>query len=302
MPVAQPEVIPLLRSHLQLKNILLLVELDRHSHITLSYALRVQALRGSRIVACHLLPEAETAFVPEDPTRRLADLERRRSELELRDLELHSRLKEVSHTLLLEHGPYREVLPRVCDEYEIDLIVLGCHAHSPAARVLFGSTAEELVRAMSLPVLVVGAQLTALAEAKPFRRILLATHFDEASMHAASYALSLAMDERGCVTLLHVVSDPDELREHPQQRLMEIRRKLRRLVPEDADLFCSPGVMVEYGPPAQRILETAEREHSDLIVMGARRPRFPGLASHQPHDVAYDVITRAPCPVLTLNN
>src|SRR5512146_3269630 len=105
MPLAEPQVVPLPpRSHLQLKNVLLLADLDRHSHITLSYALRVQKLREARIIACHLLSPAESSFVPEDPTRRLPDLERRHSELELRDFELHTRLKEVAHTLLLENG------------------------------------------------------------------------------------------------------------------------------------------------------------------------------------------------------
>lgn len=302
MPVAQPEMIPLLRSHLQLKNILLLVDLDRHSHVTLSHALRIQKLRGSRILACHLLPLAEATFVPEDPTRRWPDLERRRSELELRDLELHTRLKEVSHTLLLENGPFHEVLPRIAVEHEIDLVVMGCHAHSPLTKLLFGSTAEAVFRGTSLPVMTVGPRLATVVEPRAFKKILFATHFDEPSMHAASYALSLAMDERGCVTLLHVVADPSELRGRPQKKLAEIRGKLKRLVPEDADLFCSPDVLIEYGPPAKRILETAEREHSDLIVMGVHKPKYPGLATHAPHDVAYDVVAQAGCPVLTLNN
>ena len=302
MPVATPEMIPLLRSHLQLKNILLLVDLDRHSHVTLSHALRIQKLRDSRIIACHLLPAAESTFVPEDPTRRWPDLERRRSELELKDLELHTRLKEVSHTLLLENGPFHEVVPRIAEEYEIDLVVMGCHQHSTLAKLVFGSTAEELLRGTSLPVMTVGPMMTTVAEATPIRKILFATHFDEPSMHAASYALSLAMDDRGRVTLLHVVSDPRELQANPQKHLMEIRSRLKRLIPEDADLFCSPEVLIEYGPPAKRILETAQREHTDLIVMGVHKPKYSGLASHAPHDVAYDVISQAPCPVLTLTS
>jgi len=66
MPVATPEMIPLLRSHLQLKNILLLVDLDRHSHVTLSHALRIQKLRDSRIIACHLLPAADLQEIQEE--------------------------------------------------------------------------------------------------------------------------------------------------------------------------------------------------------------------------------------------
>jgi nucleotide-binding universal stress UspA family protein len=302
MPIAEPQTIPLLRSHLQLQNILLLVDLDQHSHVTLSHALRIQKLRESRIIACHLLSPAEGSFVPDDPTRRIPDLERRQSEMELRDLELHTRLKEVAHSLVLENGTFGEVIPKLAAEYEIDLVVMGSHRHSRTAKLLFGSICEAVVRETPLPVLTVGPRLTTLAAATPFRRILLATDFDEASQHAASYALSLAMDAGGCVNLLHVVESPEQLAGHPQQKLAEIRGKLKRLVPEDAELFCSPQVIVEYGPAAQRILETAERENSDLIVMGVHRPKFPALASHALHDVAYDVISQATCPVLTLNH
>jgi nucleotide-binding universal stress UspA family protein len=302
MPLAEPQVVSLPRSHLQLKNILLLADLDRHSHITLSYALRVQKLREARIIACHMLSPAESSFVPEDPTRRLPDLERRHSELELRDFELHTRLKEVAHTLLLEDGTIAEVVPRLVEEHEIDLIAMGSHQHRRAAKFFFGSTAEEIFRAATVPVLTIGPRLTTIAEPRPFHKVLFATHFDAGSLHAAAYAFSFAMDAGGSVTLMHVLADSRKLTERPQEKLAEIRRQLRALVPDNAELFCSPAIVIEYGSPAERILETAEREHSDLIVMGVHRPKRLGAASHALHDVAFDVIAKAPCPVLTLNN
>jgi nucleotide-binding universal stress UspA family protein len=301
-PQAQPQVLTLPRSHLQLKNILLLVDLDRHSHVTLSYALRLQKLREARIIACHLLPPAEGSFVPEDPTRRFPDLERRHSALELQDFELHTRLKEVAHTLLLENGTFDEVIPRLVEAYDIDLVAIGCHQHSAAAKFFFGSAAEEIFRGTDVPVLNIGPRLTTITEQKPFKKILLATHFDDASLHAANYALSFAMDGGGTVTLLHVIEDSRQLIEHPQEKLADIRDHLKQLVPKDADLYCSPEILVEYGPPAQRILEAAQREEADLIVLGVRKPRFLSLASHAMHDVAFDVLSQANCPVLTLNH
>ena len=302
MPVAEPQVVPLPRSHLQLKNLLLLVDLDRHSHVTLSYALRLQKLREARIIACHLLPPAEGAFVPEDPTRRFPDLERRHFALELQDFELHTRLKEVAHTLLLEAGTFDEVVPKLVEEYDIDLVAIGCHEHSAAAKFFFGSAAEEIFRGTSVPVLNIGPRLTTITEPKPFQKILLATHFDDGSIHAANYALIFAMDNGGVVTLLHVIEDSRELVTHPHEKLASIREHLRSLIPDNAELYCSPEILVEYGPPAQRIVETAEREQADLIVMGVHRPKFLGVASHSLHDIAYDVITHANCPVLTLNH
>lgn len=307
MPVATAEaelyaeVVTLPRSHLQLKNILVLADLDRHSHITLSYALRVQKLRDSRIVCCHLLPPAEGVFVPEDPTRHMADLERRRTEVELTDFEVHTQLKHVPHTTLLEYGTFAEVVPRLVEEQEIDLVVVGCHRHGAFGKFILGSNAEEVFRISPVPVMIVGPELTFLSDRTGFKKVLLATHFDPPSMHAAQYALSLAMDDNGVVKLLHVVNDFADAEAQPAERLMQVRGKLKELVPENADLFCSPEMLIEYGNPADRIVEVAEREKADLIVMGVHRPRFLSAAVHAPHTVAFDVITRAPCPVLTLN-
>lgn len=307
MPVATAEaelyaeVVALPRSHLQLKNILVLADLDRHSHITLSYALRIQKLRDSRIVCCHLLPPAEGVFVPEDPTRHMADLERRRTEAEMTDFEVHTQLRHVPHTTLLEYGTFAEVVPKLVEEQDIDLVVVGCHRHGAFGKFMLGSNAEEVFRSAPVPVMVVGPELTFLSERTGFKRVLLATHFDTPSVHAAQYALSLAMDDNGQVKLMHVVTDTADAEAQPAERLMEVRRKLKELVPENADLFCSPEMMIEYGNPADRIVEVAEREQADLIVMGVHRPRFLSAAIHAPHTLAFDVIMRAPCPVLTLN-
>jgi nucleotide-binding universal stress UspA family protein len=48
--------------------------------------------------------------------------------------------------------PYREIL-RVAEEQTADLIVIGIHGRGPVDRLLFGSTAEHLVRQASCPVL-----------------------------------------------------------------------------------------------------------------------------------------------------
>jgi nucleotide-binding universal stress UspA family protein len=48
--------------------------------------------------------------------------------------------------------PYREIL-RVADERKADLLVIGVHGRGAVDRLLFGSTAQHLVRQASCPVL-----------------------------------------------------------------------------------------------------------------------------------------------------
>jgi nucleotide-binding universal stress UspA family protein len=76
---------------------------------------------------------------------------------------------------------------------------------------------------------------------------------------------------------------------------------LRDLVPPEAELWCKPEHVVEYGSPAENILKVAERRHAHLIVLGVRKPEGSlGLATHFARATAYEVVSQANCPVLTV--
>jgi nucleotide-binding universal stress UspA family protein len=55
-------------------------------------------------------------------------------------------------TILTTGKPYREIL-RVAHEQKADLLVVGIHGRGPIDRLLFGSTAQYLVRQATCPVL-----------------------------------------------------------------------------------------------------------------------------------------------------
>ena len=55
--------------------------------------------------------------------------------------------------------------------------------------------------------------------------------------------------------------------------------------------------LVALGSPAEVILKTAEVRHSDLIVMGLNAWSADGPPMWR---IAYEVVTQAPCPVLSL--
>ena len=50
----------------------------------------------------------------------------------------------------------------------------------------------------------------------------------------------------------------------------EAMHRLYEIVPKDAHLDLPPEVAVEYGEPAERIVEFAKQRGADLIVMGVR--------------------------------
>ena len=62
---------------------------------------------------------------------------------------------EVHLTVLVERGRAFEVITRVAQEMNIDLIVLASHGRTGLDRILLGSTAERVVRHAPCPVYVV---------------------------------------------------------------------------------------------------------------------------------------------------
>ena len=60
--------------------------------------------------------------------------------------------------------PHHEIL-RIAAERASDLIVLGIHGRNPLGRMIFGSTAEPVVRRATCPVLTVRGEVDAASAA-----------------------------------------------------------------------------------------------------------------------------------------
>jgi len=56
---------------------------------------------------------------------------------------------------VIVHGDAAAEIVRVASEHEVDLIVVSSHGRTGLGRIIFGSTAEAVVRHASCPVLVV---------------------------------------------------------------------------------------------------------------------------------------------------
>ena len=133
-------------------------------------------------------------------------------------------------------------------------------------------------------------------------KILFPTDFAEDSKHALELATSLARDSGGSLVIIHVEEPPvayggGELYygiEEPNRE--ELKRSLAAITPTDPAVPCVHKLLV--GDPAEAILQVAEAEHVDMIVMGTHGRR--GLTRLLMGSVAEAVVRRAPCPVLTV--
>jgi len=189
-----------------------------------------------------------------------------------------------------------------------DLVVIGTHGFSGFDRLLLGSVAERVMHRAPCPVLTVPPAAHAVSPAPiAIQRILCPVDFAPSSHVAVGFALDLARQVGGAVTLLHVVEWPDNgeprtdahfnLPEYLLQLMADARDRLQTLAPRREGGQSVAHVVVP-GRPKSQILAHAADEGADLIVMGAQGREGIGLALLG--STTERVVRDAACPVLTV--
>jgi nucleotide-binding universal stress UspA family protein len=189
---------------------------------------------------------------------------------------------------------------RLIKERGIDLVVSGTHGRGDLKKVVIGSVAEEVFRQAGCAVLTVGPQVRKQAPHEvELNNILFATDFGLGAARAAKYAFSLAQEYGARLTVLRVV---EELRAHSREEEERVRKvnvqHMMEFMPAGSEDWCKVDFRVAFGAPVEEILDEARETGADLIIMGAKTSRaFPG---HAPLTIAYNVVAKAKCPVLTV--
>jgi nucleotide-binding universal stress UspA family protein len=284
----------------QLNNIIFATDFSRAAEAALPFAARIAKSFGAKLFAVHAKTPENYALPPTEVwPAAIAQLDEKKVELRRN---LYNRFPGVESEVLIGEGSVCGVVEAMADEKKADLIVVGTSGRRGIGKFVLGSVAEEILRRGKCPVLTVGpySETEPLEEVK-FKKIVYATNFGEASAVAASYAVAFAQEYQAHLTLLHVIEHPKagELVRPHELEAVAISH-LRGLVPQDAELWCEPKAIVVHGSPAERILETAEKEKADLIVMGVREAKGVMRATHLPAAVLHQVVSQATCPVLTL--
>jgi len=295
---------------IEIRRILCPIDFSETSRNALEHALAIAQWYESEITVLHvdraalLLPQP-ILFAAADP-EFVPDLARQtRAEEELRAW-LEPRRLEVKTDVVVVQGPVAPTILDRAKSLHTDLIAMGTHGLSGFERFMLGSVTEKVLRKASCPVLTV-PPLSQTAARLPYTRLLCPVDFSDSSLAALRFAFSMAQEADANLTILHVFEWPpdDELLtkrfDVPAYRRVieeEARGRLEALVPEDVKVWCKPLTKVAYGKPYREILQLAEREGADLIVIGVRGRNpldltvFGSTTNH--------VVRRASCPVLTL--
>jgi nucleotide-binding universal stress UspA family protein len=289
----------------KVKNILFLTDFSKASEAALPFAITCGRGYGAKVHALHILMPAPYVCTTPGLTVAAIEAEEENAQVEMQRVE--SQLAGLQHETVVARG--FEVWPAVqqaIQDDDVDLIVLGTHGRTGAEKLLLGSVAEEIFRRSPVPVLTIGPGVRSSAHnGARFHRVLFATDFSPESLAGAPYAVSLAQQNESHLLLVTVMRKPDKIDES-DDRIFELSvaeaiHRLYEIVPESAELDFPPQVSVEYGEPAERILEVAKQRGADLIVLGVREAAGRlGAATHLERATAHKVVAHAACPVLTV--
>lgn len=161
------------------------------------------------------------------------------------------------------------------------------------------------------------------------KKILYATDLSESAVHAFSYAISLANMYGASITILHVLAEfPGEefisnmistdtwkeikMRHYSEARdkligkkrdhiaMQEVLQAFSEEVNANAEnhTFITDDILIKNGVPAEIILQTAENQNCDLIVMGTHG--HGAIADVLIGSTAKWVVRHSPIPVLVI--
>ncbi|MCS6780448.1 MAG: universal stress protein [Geminicoccaceae bacterium] len=253
-----------------MRTILLATDFSTRSDRALRRAVLLARQLGAELLLVHVI----------DPDRpaRLVEAERR---------EAHALLAELADTLcgsdrigcrfeLRTGEPFEGVLAAAADA-GAELIVLGPPRRQLLRGVLTGTTAERVIRAGALPVLVANG-----VPAAPYRRVLLATDLSQGARAAAEATIRLGLDRLGTLAAVHVypTATPTLLLRTPvtaSEALPLRAREQREAAAGLARFLADAGlararrlVLAGERPIADLLLDVATRLRADLLVLATR--------------------------------
>jgi nucleotide-binding universal stress UspA family protein len=151
-------------AQLPFRRLLCAIDFSDSALHALQFAVSLAKESDARLTLLHVLewpweepPSPNLADLPAEQGAALAEYRRYRETMALTELEKTAGLTRLAHspTVLLRNGkPYRQILDVARDEGS-DLIVIGVQGRTPMDIMFFGSTANQVVRRASCPVLTI---------------------------------------------------------------------------------------------------------------------------------------------------
>ncbi|AZH27214.1 universal stress protein [Haloplanus aerogenes] len=197
-------------------------------------------------------------------------------------------------------GPVYRAILDYADDHGVDCIVMGTHGRTGLGRYILGSVAERTLRESPVPVVTVHEE-TVVDE--DLETILVPTDGSDCSEAAAAHAVALAEATGASLHVVHVVDLgvlPVDESGALIEELQQAGQHALESVIDRAEDVSSVQASVLSGSPYRAIVDYAESEDVDLVVMGTHGRT--GFDRYLLGSVTERVVRLSDRPVLTLDD
>jgi len=144
----------------QVRRILLPTDFSGCANYALPYAAAIARAAGATVICVNVVEPivpavGYTGMAEAMPIAEMSEQMEDSAERELPDVMRCEDLRGLKVEEVIGHGDAAAEIVRVADEQKVDLIVISSHGRTGLGRIIFGSTAEAVVRHARCPVLVV---------------------------------------------------------------------------------------------------------------------------------------------------
>lgn len=283
-----------------LRNSLLLTDFSPNAEQALPHAAALAQQYHGKVYLVHVISPEIYEYLPPDLIPQLRTEIQNYGERRMQQLLNLPALRQVPCVAAVREGEIWDTVQTLCEEFQINVIVMGTHGRRGLKKAFTGAVAEEVLHLSPTPVLTVGPPCGRIAPEYRPKRILYATDFSADSVRAMAYAISLAETFGAKLIPTYVApqvgNDPSaktRFEEFFEKRLQEL---VAALIPGSHQCH----YRVIFGTPADGILEAATEENADLIVMGVRGAGSAARSARHLGATTNRVVSEACCPVLTV--
>ncbi len=214
-----------------------------------------------------------------------------------------NRLDVLPHEVIVLSGSPVDVIRKVGEEKNIDLIILGTNGLQGPAQLRFGNYSEQIYQNSICPVLTVGPHVSPKSCSGNFRSIVFAMNPESPTTgDALRYAIALTRACDAYLTVASILPESHDAHGEKLYKLEEERRNqiLNMIAENQLTLPHKPEIIVETGHVSEEIIKIAVGCGADLIVKGIRPSTSVFGLSHSPAGHTYPISVNAHCPVLTV--